>query len=150
MNEETFLESFTNYLQEKGLSESSLSLDLFPQIFIEYFQEIKFEEVEEENDGDMILFQYGIYNWGKGRVFELNFTRQFCEVFPEVEAHQIFQLGVTFYYNSESFTELTSLTKWSNEFESMREFENVITHSDGFKSAIKTNPIKQETWITLV
>jgi hypothetical protein len=30
-------------------------------------------------DGDMLLFQWGTYDWGSGKNFELNITRQFVE-----------------------------------------------------------------------
>jgi hypothetical protein len=30
-------------------------------------------------DGDMLLFQWGTHDWGHGRHFELNITRQFIE-----------------------------------------------------------------------
>ncbi|WP_349744050.1 hypothetical protein [Roseateles cavernae] len=30
-------------------------------------------------DGDMLLFQWGTYDWGTGRHFSLNITRQFIE-----------------------------------------------------------------------
>ena len=45
--------------------------------------------------GDMLLFQWGTYDWGEGKNFELNITRQFIE--SEVgDEDAISQLQLTF------------------------------------------------------
>jgi hypothetical protein len=46
-------------------------------------------------DGDMLLFQWGTYDWGKGRHFELNITRQFIEQGLE-DDDAISQLSLTY------------------------------------------------------
>lgn len=46
-------------------------------------------------DGDMLLFQWGTYDWGAGKHFEINITRQFIEPEDE-ESAAISQLGLTF------------------------------------------------------
>ncbi len=150
MNKNLIQKSFKTYLQWRDLKESSLSLDLFPAIFIDYFQAVKFKEVDEENDGDMLLFQYGIYDWGKGIFFELNFTRQFYRIFPKSYSHRIYQLGVTFFYSPNAFKEIKTLTKWSSDCKNLEEFQHFILNSQGFKTASKEIPIKSENQVTLV
>ena len=44
-----------------------------------FFREVKPVGCEEE-DGDMLLFQLGTYDWGEGRWFELDITRQFLDL----------------------------------------------------------------------
>jgi hypothetical protein len=58
-------------------------------------------------DGDMLLFQWGTYDWGSGKHFELNITRQFIEEDAQDDA-AISQLTLT--YKFESTSELESIT----------------------------------------
>lgn len=45
--------------------------------------------------GDMLLFQWGTYDWGSGRRFELSITRQFIENDQQDDC-AISQLSLTF------------------------------------------------------
>jgi hypothetical protein len=38
---------------------------------------VRCDEVDLENQGDMLLLQWGIFDWGKGKSFEFDITRQF-------------------------------------------------------------------------
>ena len=49
-----------------------------------FYREVKPVGCEEE-DGDMLLFQYGTYDWGDGRTFEIDVTRQFMDL------HHVFE-----------------------------------------------------------
>ena len=57
-------------------------------------------------DGDMLMFQWGTYDWGAGRNFELNITRQFMEEGAE-DDDAISQLSLT--YRFEPTTELEEI-----------------------------------------
>jgi hypothetical protein len=57
-------------------------------------------------DGDMLLFQWGTYDWGSGRNFELNITRQFIEEAAQ-DDDAISQLSLT--YRFEPTTELEGI-----------------------------------------
>jgi len=50
--------------------------------------------------GDMLLFQWGVYDWydGSGERFEIDFTRQFSILTPEGEYDHMEQLHCTFRY----------------------------------------------------
>lgn len=49
-------------------------------------------------DGDMLLFQWGTYDWGTGRHFSLNITRQFIEDGLQ-DDDAISQLSLTFRFD---------------------------------------------------
>lgn len=59
---------------------SSLS-DLTPadgfRLMLDGYRDIRVEGCDLEADGDMLLFQWGTYDFGTGETFELNLTRQF-------------------------------------------------------------------------
>ncbi len=63
-------------------------------------------------DGDMLLFQWGTYDWGAGRHFELNITRQFIE--EDLEGDDaISQLSLTFRFDpTDQLEELGAGNRW--------------------------------------
>lgn len=145
MNKEVLENSFLEFLQGKGLDLQGLSLQTFPDLFIEYFQNIKFEGFSEENDGDMLLFQSGNYD----SEFQINFTRQLYEVFPD-ESHQIFQLCITFFYDSDDFSDVKSANKWSCDCEDLEVFQQFIFNEQAFMVTIDKLQNKVEFYVDLV
>jgi hypothetical protein len=142
--------SFFRYLKTKGLSNEDLSLLSLPTLFPDYYKEIPFEEVDRENDGDILLYQYGIYDWGEGRYFEIDLTRQFYEVFAETEDQQIFQQRVVFYFSADKFEQIQPFNSWSNECTDLDDFRQRILDSDGFVAASREIPLKLEVSVELV
>lgn len=49
-----------------------------------------------EEDGDMLLFQWGTYDWGNGKHFEIGLTRQLIP--SGDEDVDIWQLQISYYY----------------------------------------------------
>ena len=98
----------------------------------------------EEDDGDMLLFQYGIYN----SEFQINFTRQLYEVFDD--CHQILHLSLTFYFDPGKFLEIKSSGKWSSDFENPVEIQKFIINSEGFVRANDEPRKKIEFYADLV
>ena len=47
--------------------------------FLKFYEEFKIKEELEHEEEDMMLFQYGNYDWqnGNGKEFSFNLTRQF-------------------------------------------------------------------------
>ena len=46
-------------------------------LWVAYYREVRYAGCDRANDGDMLLFQYGVYDWGDGSYVELDFVRQF-------------------------------------------------------------------------
>ena len=53
-----------------------------------------------EHDGDAILAQYGVYDWGSGEYFELDMTRQFSFSDEDGEYDHMSQLHCTFRFEA--------------------------------------------------
>jgi hypothetical protein len=49
---------------------------------LEFYREVSVEGCIDE-DGDMLLFEWGTYDWGQGAGFELGITRQFIDLHPD-------------------------------------------------------------------
>lgn len=76
-------------------------------------------------DSDMLLFQWGTYDWGSGKHFELNITRQFIEEEREGD-DAISQLSLTFKFEPTAEIELLGAeNRWcvgAAELENFRAF----------------------------
>lgn len=149
MDEQTIIGSFQNYLKEKGFKEKSLSLSNLPELFINYYQKVNFDGFSKDDDSDMLLFQYGTYRWQEERYFQINFTRQLYETLED-ECHEIYQLGITFFYSPQSFLDIISFNKWSYDFSDLADFQNVMVHSEGFKRALNEKLLRKEIVVDLV
>jgi len=79
----------------------------------------------EGPDADMLLFQWGTYDWGTGRHFSLNITRQFIEADLE-DDDAISQLGLTFRFEPTAALEaLGAGNRWCDgptEFDIVKAF----------------------------
>ena len=79
----------------------------------------------EPDDGDMLLFQWGTYDWGKGENFEIGITRQFIELGQE-DDEAISQLSLVYRYEpAEELKNIPAGNRWCDgpsEFDLVREF----------------------------
>lgn len=92
-----------------------------------------------EADGDMLLYQWGIYNWGNGECFELNITRQL--MLNEGEDNDIRQLSLTFKFNpTDLLRGLDSGNKWCYDLQQLEEFENYINQLAAFQALSQSRP----------
>lgn len=144
MTEEEITQTFNRFVQGKGLNVDDLSLSDFPRLLIDYYREVEFAEVDRADDGDMLLFQYGTYDLGAGRYFEVDFTRQFYQVFTDTEDHEVIQQRFTFYFDPTSFQQIPSFDLWSNAVANVEEFEKKIGASDGYREAVQRQAARFE------
>lgn len=95
---------------------------LFP-VVLDYYQSSRIEGTSLEDDGDMLLFQWGSFDWGQGQWFEVDLTRQAIEA--DAEDGSIQQLRCTFRYESGDFSDIEAGNRWCyspNEVEDFRLF----------------------------
>lgn len=82
-----------------------------------------------EEDGDMLLFQFGTYEWfGNPRRFELSLTRQV--IYPDGEDQEIWQLRLTYFYEPAPALDSLKGNEWCHEREGL----------EGFRTAILASP----------
>ncbi len=95
-------------------------------------------------DDDMLLFQYGTYDWdGKGAAFDLDLTRQV----PNPEEEEFFQLRLTLRYRPGDIGDLKSFNLWSINSPSLTEWVSSIKQSEGYVRASNAIPFEYNvTW----
>ena len=90
------------------------------------------EGLAADEDSDMLLFQFGCYDWGEGEMFEFDLTRQFVDAHKS-EAGAISQLRLTAYFAPD--TELRALGRASHPCgsrEGLADFRAAVFSSPAF------------------
>lgn len=148
MDSISIVDSFHTYLDEKDLCERDLSLELFPDLFLDFYHAVKYDEVDEEKGGDLLLFDYKVRNWGFGFFQEINFKRQLYSALLSSRDRVIYNLGVTFFYDPEPFADIKPFDRWTNECRTIDDFRQLICESPGFLMASRKKFVRHEVTIT--
>ncbi|MDR1047352.1 MAG: hypothetical protein LBL64_06215 [Treponema sp.] len=115
-------------MDRKNFNNGQLSnVDAIINISLLLFQKIKVKGIAaDDKDGDMLLFQYGSYDWGKGRFFEFNITRQFIKQNED----EPYQLLMTLFFE---LIDCESYNCWSNDFDNLEKWVGNIKETEGYK-----------------
>ncbi|HEY6277636.1 MAG TPA: hypothetical protein VIX86_15025 [Streptosporangiaceae bacterium] len=93
--------AFRRYLERRGLVVSRLNAEEAVDTAIGFFESERADDVEAEM-GDMLLFQWGTYDWhdGNGPSFQFELARQFVVAgfAPDQADDAMWQLHLTLHY----------------------------------------------------
>jgi hypothetical protein len=110
---------------------------------LDFYREVRAEDCDLEGDGDMLLLQWGTHDWGAGKWFELDITRQF--LVGDGEDDQIFQLSATAKYKpSRELDSLGAGNRWCENLRKVGEFSEFIASSAPMTLLRGTTPDKVE------
>lgn len=120
----------------KSRIDHSILKELTPEkaleLIIEFYHSTQVKGVDRDiQDNDMLLFQYGTYDWhdGNGSNFSLDFTRQ---IILEIE-HEPYQIGFILYYPPGIVGDIGSYNRWSIADQSVGDWATEIKSTKGFK-----------------
>jgi len=92
----------------------------------------------------MLLYQWGTYDWGNGKRFNLVLTRQFILEGAE-DDEGIFQLHLTFLYApTQALESLNEGNRWCRSPAQLDEFQNFVRASLAYRTALLYSPAKVE------
>jgi len=100
---------------------------------LDFYRQGRAEECLIDADGDMLLFQWGTYDWGEGESFEFDITRQLTV--GDGEDEDIFQLSLTFKFEPTApLRQLGAGNRWCHSPEELEEFRKFIYGSPAFSA----------------
>ncbi len=138
--EKEYLKKVQDALQDG----QTLSAELLLALSVALYRELKVKGISDSDDADndMLLYQYGTFDWGDefGRHFSLDITRQFCD--PEQD--EPYQLRFTLIYEPEHFKGIQAYDCWSDSYSDINHFAASIETTEGFQAAAKHAPITYE------
>src|ERR1700689_2982845 len=78
MTPSTSVNAFEEFVENRDGALPALTVRAGIAEMLFFYESVSPTGCGNEN-GDMLLFQWGTYNWGDGTQFEINITRQFIE-----------------------------------------------------------------------
>lgn len=137
-------ETLERFLSDQGIGGELTDLNRVVTAILEFYATIRASGLNPDPDSDMLLFQYGVFDWGEGEFFELDITRQFIAAGQE-DDDAISQLRCTTKF--ESTTELRSIQSWNiwcQKPADLTEFREGIFASRGYQAALMAKPVQRE------
>jgi hypothetical protein len=133
-------------LRQKGLSVERLDLDQGFNSMIDFYREIRGEKCSLSEERDMLLYEWGTFDWGKVPSFQISLTRQF--ILPGSDADDpdgdvMSQLKLSFHCEPNS--ELRALTlgnRWCRSPDEIAEFQSFVETSPAFLKASSIRSLK--------
>src|SRR5690349_6473667 len=115
----------------------TLTADAVVDISVDLFHEIKAENVAAGQEDDMLLFQYGTYNWGdaNGEHASFNITRQL----RLQDEDEFYQLSFSLIYEPASLNGIEAYNCWSVDFDTLKAWITNIKASPGYQKLIQTH-----------
>jgi hypothetical protein len=90
--------NFRSRLRRQGIDLDDTAPQQGFDALLDFYREVRADDVVLEDSGDMLLYQWGTYDWGEGKHFELNLTRQLI-VEPGGDDN-IWQLSLTYHFDA--------------------------------------------------
>jgi hypothetical protein len=143
-------DALRQFLEICGLGVSGLTAKQAVEGAIAFFESVRFDDVEaEERDGDMLLFQWGTYDWhdGAGLSFQFDLARQLIIVGsdPEDDDDAMWQLHLTLHYApSEANAAVGAGHRWCHRVADARPFETFILSTRAMTVAASAPPDRVE------
>ena len=114
-------------MAERGSEPTSIRPAEAVQLMLDWYRTERCEDAEDEDRGDMLLFQWGTFDWGAGEWFEYDITRQLvAEAEPEDADSAIWQVAITFRYPPGPAAALGEGAHWWEQPRRLDEFEAYI------------------------
>ena len=106
-----------------------------------FYAEERAGDVETNEDGDMLLFQWGVYWSAKvgGKTFQLDITRQFIRR----GEYEPYQLGLTFHFiPGDAQVRLAAGNRWCDAPGALEEFKQFVLSSDALHAVGSDEPVR--------
>ncbi|WP_050470663.1 hypothetical protein [Herbaspirillum chlorophenolicum] len=136
------LEDFESQINSSSCFLEGRYSDLFEWVFSQYEQSRI--EATAETGGDMLLFQWGTYDWGMGKAFEIDLTRQTIDDLDDVDEQtdSMRQLHITLrFQDNQATSELAEGNKWCSHASEIAPFRKSVSQSEVFYWLKSHDPI---------
>lgn len=133
---------FELFLALSGTTTETLQPSAAIRAMSDFYRLDRAEDCHLDEDGDMLLYQWGTYDWGEGRTFQLEFTRQFIENGTE-DDDGISQLALVLHFSpSPELDALETGNEWCHSLEDLEAFKSHIAASEAYRAVESLKPEK--------
>jgi hypothetical protein len=142
MQPENTATEFVKFMLQCGLDRASLNVERGVQAMLVFYRDQRVDGCRLESDADMLLYQWGVYDWGRGQgeSFELDITRQLC-LNGSSDDEDIWQLSLTFKFSpTDPLRGLRKGDRWCSSPSELAEFERFIRATEAFQALATATP----------
>jgi hypothetical protein len=129
---------FLRRLQIAGQHVEALTPIVGVEAMLQFYAEDRADGCCLDEDGDMLLFSWGIYDWGNGLAFEVSIIRQLIVQDDENEEPQ--QLQLVFRFPPEAGSSAGEASQWCYSPDQLPEFRRFIMETTAFKAVGEMSP----------
>jgi hypothetical protein len=129
-----------SFLTSRGLSIANLSAPQLIENTLAFYRSVRASGLANSPDADMLLFQCGVFDWGKGASFELDLTRQFIGAGATGD-DAISQLRCTAHFvPNPEFRAIPVSNRWCGSVADIEPYSRFIYDSPAFRAVTSANP----------
>jgi hypothetical protein len=145
MTPESAKQEMEKRFTQSGVAMSALTPEQGIRLMLDFYRDVRAEKCELAADGDMLLFQWGTYDWDGGRSFQFDITRQFIVSHSDDEDDDdaISQLSLKFHFTPSTESDaIESSNHWCSTPDESPDFETFIFDSDAYRAVQDLRPSK--------
>jgi hypothetical protein len=124
------------FLGDRRIDVETSALDEIIRAALEFYGTVSASGLAPVRKADMLLFQFGVYDWGSGEHFQIGITRQFI-IDGEKDDDAISQLHCTLFYAPT--TVLRSIgrgNRWCESRDELSEFRKFVLSGNAYLTAL--------------
>jgi putative lipase involved disintegration of autophagic bodies len=140
MKPSTSVASFQDFLAQRRLAQGDLTVPQLVESTLSFYQSVRASGLAKDDQSDMLLFQWGVFDWGHGEHFEFDITRQFISA-GAFGDDAISQLRCTAYFAPTS--ELRAIpiaNRWCSSVAEVGSFSTFIRGSAAYRAVSSLKP----------
>ena len=127
---------FVKRIAAAGISVNDMTVKAGIEAMFDFYADERADGCEIEDDGDMLLFQWGTNDWGDGEAFEVSITRQLTATNDDPR-----QLALTFRFDPAYAPKGASEgNRWCESPKDLDEFRRFVAESKAMEIACKVVP----------
>lgn len=135
---------FQTFISERGLSTARMSPRQLVAVTLEFYRDVPAAGLDSSDSSDMLLYQWGVVNWGKGEFFEFDITRQFTETGTSGD-DGMSQLRLTACFPpTQALRAIKMSNRWCESKRDLAAFNAFIAASEAFKALENVIPARVE------
>jgi hypothetical protein len=140
MQPENAATEFVEFMVHRGLDRAGLTAEQGVPAMLAFYSDERVEGCRFESDADMLLYEWGTYDWGQGESFELSITRQLIHDGTS-EDEDIWQLRLIFKFSpTYPLRALGRGDRWCHDLGELEDFDRFIRASEAFQVLAAATP----------
>ena len=137
------LKELENRIRKAGTNLDALTLSQGIGFMFDFYRDVRASGCRINDDGDMLLYQWGSYDFDGPRSFSCDITRQFIHTGFFGGGDGMSQLSLTFHFTPTSETDaLKSGNKWCETPELIQAFEDFLVANPAYVMSQNFKPVR--------